>query len=823
MFATLINGKMITVARFGLKMMLYLITITTALVIASIIYISINRDKIIENFVTSLKEEVSLEFKYSKIDLDLIRHFPLATISINNLQIDNPKVSNHKILLNTPKLSLTFNSINLIRGNFEIRSFIMENGVFNYSPTIIESIISSKSTKNKGKPTFKINKFILKNYTINTYSTNNVQSDKIKILKSIFYINLYNNEIEIKGKSELDNNCSILGAKIQEPICIKFLLTGNQDELTIEYLNINTKIVDVKSSGIFHIKKNRIDVKYDSQILDLKRLCIYLDKTIKIPDLSGKAKVRGDLNYDINNQHFLNLTATYESSLKVTHQGKQYQLKNLKGTSTFSDDFKKHNTTIYSVQILSNNIRADIKAKVKGTQNPIFVAEGSFDYKNSGATLLKRKSNIEVNGNLKVLFLLTANNSDDYCVKYNSLNGSVNFNISEIEGIDRINGLIGNAIIDKNINIKTLIEIDKNPIELNLNQRDIVELLNKKTSANPSVTVSTSESLDLDYLLGILNNSSLDRKDQQESLTEISIRAKELKYMNYSYKNVESKILITNNNIDIQSFSCNGFDGNIDGSIKIIDNKYFISSAFKEINISKLFNHYNNFKQNIVTHNNISGNLSGSAILNFTTNDKGEIDMPSIKMESDITISNGKLMGMNKIEKLSKWLKLDQVKSIDFKTLKNKIEISDGCVKIPKMDVLSNVINMQLSGEHYFNGNFTYWMKINLSQVLSRRFLNSSVSNDNEHSTDGSINLYLKLFGDNNNYEVKLDKKSSFENIRTNIQAEGKTLKEIFREEFNQITKKDTILKANKDSSLSNKTKFNIEWDEYDTLNVDNN
>jgi len=130
---------------------------------------------------------------------------------------------------------------------------------------------------------------------------------------------------------------------------------------------------------------------------------------------------------------------------------------------------------------------------------------------------------------------------------------------------------------------------------------------------------------------------------------------------------------------------------------------------------------------------------------------------------------------------------------------------------------------MQLSGEHYFAGNFTYWMKVNFSQVLSRRFLNSSATNDNEHATDGSINLYLKLFGDNNNYEVKLDKKSSFEKIRGNIQAEGKTLKEIFREEFNQITKKDTILKANKDSSLSNKTKFNIEWDEYDTLNVDNN
>lgn len=814
---------MINIAKNILKILLYILTLIVAFVIASIIYISINRDKIIENFLKNMKEEVNLDFKYSKINLDLIRHFPLSTITINDLQIDNPKSSGHNIILNTPKLSLTFNSINLIRGDFEIRSFIMENGVFNYSPNIIELIINTKTKKNEEKTKIKINKFILKNYIINIYNNDSVQSDKIKILKSIFYINLYNNEIEIKGSSELDNNCSIMAKRIQEPISIKFRLIGNQEKLIIENLSIKSKSVDIKSSGIFNIKNNRIDVKYDSQIRDLKGVCNYLNKKMKLLDLSGKARVSGTFKYDNNHLRFLNFSATYNGYLKFTYQDQHYQLKNLKGTSTFSDDFKNHNTTINCVQIQGSKLNANVKAKVKGIRNPIFVGEAAFNYKDSEMTLLSRKSNIDMTGNLKMLFRLTENNSNEYCIMFHSLNGFVKFNIDEIAGLDRINNLNGNAIIDNNLNIKTLLVIDKKPIEVNLSQKDIVDLLNKKTSIDPTLSIIASESIDLDYLLGIRNNNSHDKKDQHESVIGINIHANELKYMNYSYKNVDSKILINNNIIDIQNFSCNGFDGSIDGSIKIIDNKYFISSNFKEINISKLFNHYDNFKQTIVTHNNISGNLSGSAILNFTTNNKGEIDMPSIKMESDITISNGKLMGMNKIEKLSKWLKLDQVKSIDFKTLKNKIEISDGCVKIPKMDVLSNVVNMQLSGEHYFAGNFTYWMKINFSQVLSRRFLNSSATNDNEHATDGSINLYLKLFGDNNNYEVKLDKKSSFEKIRGNIQAEGKTLKEIFREEFNQISKKDTILKSNKDSSLSNKTKFNIEWDEYDTLNVDNN
>jgi len=403
------------------------------------------------------------------------------------------------------------------------------------------------------------------------------------------------------------------------------------------------------------------------------------------------------------------------------------------------------------------------------------------------------------------------------------VSGLINFNIEAIEGIDKITDVKGTVDFKDDITIKSTGNVNTKPFKLNIYQNNFISVLNNKISLNPEILVDAEE-IDVSYITEIISSTPETKETKPNNNTyRVKVDTKNLKYMNYTFQDVRCGMLFTNNTFEIQNFTGHGFDGTLSGTMLNSENKYFIKTDFQGMDISKLFNHYDNFKQTIVTHNNISGNLSGSAILNFTTNNKGEIDMPSIKMESDITISNGKLMGMNKIEKLSKWLKLDQVKSIDFKTLKNKIEISEGCVKIPKMDVLSNVVNMQLSGEHYFAGNFTYWMKVNFSQVLSRRFLNSSVTNDNEHATDGSINLYLKLFGDNNNYEVKLDKKSSFENIRGNIQAEGKTLKEIFREEFNQITKKDTILKANKDSSLSNKTKFNIEWDEYDTLNVDNN
>ncbi|HPI43764.1 MAG TPA: AsmA-like C-terminal region-containing protein, partial [Tenuifilaceae bacterium] len=565
-----------------------------------------------------------------------------------------------------------------------------------------------------------------------------------------------------------------------------------------------------------------VSLYYKSKTFNIQNLQELLSINYKDFKIKAKSTISGKVEFNFNTSKVDNLIVNHVSKGNILSKENNFIVNELAGKTQFTNNFKNHITSISKANVECDNLSAILSAKIKGLNNPIVLSEGLVKLNRSKNSVFGRMVTINASGNFKVLLNLKQTQGQLYIV-YHNVSGLINFNIEAIEGIDKITDVKGTVDFKDDITIKSTGNVNTKPFKLNIYQNNFISVLNNKISLNPEILVDAEE-IDVSYITEIISSTPETKETKPNNNTyRVKVDTKNLKYMNYTFQDVRCGMLFTNNTFEIQNFTGHGFDGTLSGTMLNSENKYFIKTDFQGMDISKLFNHYDNFKQTIVTHNNISGNLSGSAILNFTTNNKGEIDMPSIKMESDITISNGKLMGMNKIEKLSKWLKLDQVKSIDFKTLKNKIEISEGCVKIPKMDVLSNVVNMQLSGEHYFAGNFTYWMKVNFSQVLSRRFLNSSVTNDNEHATDGSINLYLKLFGDNNNYEVKLDKKSSFENIRGNIQAEGKTLKEIFREEFNQITKKDTILKANKDSSLSNKTKFNIEWDEYDTLNVDNN
>jgi len=787
------------------------------------VYIVFNKKELSDRFLSVLKDEVDLDIKYSNFDISLISHFPFAALTFEDLSIDISNKNEQTKILSAKNISLTVNSINLIRGNFSIRNCIIEKGEVNYYPNIIDSLLNQfSSEENTAKnQNISINKFILKNYILNIYDNKNKLSIKLDVNNSLIFMNLNDGKLHSSIKAEFASLYTE-GFQSKYPINIQLNIDKTKNRCIIENLELDINEISVRANGEVNLENGSVTLNYTSKTFNSDNLQKILSINYKDLSIKAKSTISGKVEFNFNTSKVDNLILNHVSKGNFRLNENNVIINELVGKTQFTNNFKNHITSISKANIEYENINTILSAKIKGLNNPIILTEGLVKLNRSKHSFMDKKFTISASGNFKALLNLKQT-QEQLNIVYHNASGLIDFDIDAIDGVDKITDIKGTVDFKDDIILKSIGNIDAKPFKLNIRQDNFLGVLNDKISLNPVILVDAEE-IDVSYITEIISSTPETKETKPNNNTyRVKVDTKNLKYMNYTFQDVRCKMLFTNNSFEIQNFTGQGFDGTLNGTMLNSENKYFIKTDFQGMDISKLFNHYDNFKQTIVTHNNISGNLSGSAILNFTTNNKGEIDMPSIKMESDITISNGKLTGMNKIEKLSKWLKLEQVKSIDFKTLKNKIEISDGCVKIPKMDVLSNVVNLQLSGEHYFAGNFTYWMKVNFSQVLSRRFLNSSATNDNEHATDGSINLYLKLFGDSNNYEVKLDKKSSFEKIRGNIQAEGKTLKEIFKEEFNQITKKDTILKPNKDSSLSNKTKFNIEWDEYDTLNVDNN
>ncbi|MGE0078379.1 MAG: AsmA-like C-terminal region-containing protein [Bacteroidales bacterium] len=810
-----------------IKTIICLFIVLFTLATSSSLYLYFNKERVISSFLSEVKNENNLDIKFTNLDLNIIDHFPYTTISFDDFTIENKDNNQPIIVLSAKHLNLTFNSINIIQGDFNVRSCILNNGEIKYVPNVFEDLISQFSSKSpsndSSKTNITINKFILKNYNISIYDKYITLKNKIYIDNTQINLYIYNNIINTSIAGTLNKIYINERLFTEEQITFKSSITGNLSQWKITDLYLKSKSIELKAVGYYDAKVGTVQLNYQSNQFNIKDIQPYFPQNDDIEVLSGKTKITGTVDYNSLSNNFKNLDINFDGWFRAKYQGKLLLINKLKGKSCFKENIKNHYTTINSLQLEYDRLSAKIKAKIKGIQNPIILAEGNISYNDAELNFQNKNIDINLSGKVKILFSLPNFNTKTKILVH-STNDSLNYRINKIDDLDRINGISGTIAITNDLEVSSNLMFDGEPTHVEFLQKNIISCLKESNKINPYIKINATK-LDIDYISELLNSiSSNQNRDKNTTDYKVDISASDIKFMNYWFKNVTSSLSINNNKIEIQDFKGNGFDGTINGYLKVENNSYYIYTEFDHVSISKLFEHYNNFNQSFILHNNISGSLSGNTILEYETDEIGKIKYPTLKLKSDLTISDGKLVGMNKIKKLSTWLKLDQVKSIDFKTLHNRIEISDGCVKIPKMDIFSNVINMELSGEHYFTGNYTYWMKVNFSQILSRRFISTS-NTDFENTSNGSINLYLKLYGDSNNYEIKFDKKSSLQKLKGSLENEKITLKELFREEIQNNRTKDS-LNQNKqwiDSTSKKVNKFNIEWDEYDTLKVDNN
>ncbi|MBU8893687.1 MAG: AsmA-like C-terminal region-containing protein [Bacteroidales bacterium] len=236
------------------------------------------------------------------------------------------------------------------------------------------------------------------------------------------------------------------------------------------------------------------------------------------------------------------------------------------------------------------------------------------------------------------------------------------------------------------------------------------------------------------------------------------------------------------------------------------------------ININNLFYSFNNFGQSFITNKNIDGTLSGDVFFTSDWSDKIEVNKSSVSSDCDILILNGELNDFEPMMGLSRFIDVDELKNIKFSELKNKITIQEETITIPKMEIKSSAINLTASGEHRFDKNYLYHIKVLLSDLISgkrkrskKKKQDSEISNED---TEGRITLFLSLEGDSDDTKIRYDRKTARADRKESMKDEKNELKEILNDEFGWY-EKDTTINQNPDNQKSNNS-FEIEFEETD-------
>lgn len=261
-----------------------------------------------------------------------------------------------------------------------------------------------------------------------------------------------------------------------------------------------------------------------------------------------------------------------------------------------------------------------------------------------------------------------------------------------------------------------------------------------------------------------------------------------------------------------------GLEGFLNGELMIgkqKDGTHISKSSLEVVNIdlNKTFSTFNNFGQAFITNDNLSGRLTGDVTIMTPLDERFKIKTEALVAEAHLSIAEGRLVSFAPAESLSSFLDLDELKDIGFSKMENDIFIRSRNISIPKMLINSSAGNFTVYGTHGFAGDYSYHVRVLLSEVMSRkaRERNRDVTAFGQVKVDGAgkATVPLKIECVNGETTVGYDFGQAQESIKEDFAEEKQTLKGILNEEYGWY-KEDTTRKA----ATESKPKFSITWEE---------
>lgn len=804
-----------------------------ALVLSVIILVKVYEKRLVEAFKNEIIDKTDLNIDFSNLHFSILKNFPYGSFILNDAHIFYSKPSRRDTLLSTKMLCFKINLINLFRNSYDFPEIIIYDGLINIDNDKIDQFLPDKNVKNEDSE-YIVNtesiKFIRcrvkytqkKDININLFIDKSTCSGSFlsKAISLKLDFNIYRFNGTIYGYKYLSNNLITLNAILNERDFTYFCENG---KLSLGALDFNL-------SFLYNQKSELLQITTSTKRVSTKLIKNEFFRNLDINLRKGDIAIEVLYSINFKKAHSQKLSLKYNLENVAFENIDNLMVKNLEGSTTFSDNFNLNSTEIKSFLLDYKGLSFFGKSKVKNLPKPIILIDCGL--KGDGEMIFSKDFSISGNLEGSLKFLVKIN--DIKKLELNNLNFSkfssqLSLSDVSINGVDYLKGLTGKVNIENNSFLFNGEGYFNNQEFRGMCSFDnFFDIVLHNASIAPSINIEMDK-LNLDEVIG-KSESNIKSNSNIRLLARIGTA----NYMGADFKDLSVSLKSIKGNYLCENFSFKAFSGAFSGDfIYTGRDTNSLTVIGQGVNITELFKGFNNFSQSIIKSNNISGSVSGKVEMRYKSTSNGKIDPSTINASSSIIIENGKLTGISQLRKISKFLNLNEVDSIRFKTLQNIIEINKSIIKIPSMEISSNAINFRIAGEHNFNNEFTYWLKINLREILAKKFKSKKEYNPNiESDNKDGLNIFLKLYGNSDSYKVVYDRKSGVEHLKNNLYQEGQLLKTIIKEEFNLSKRKNTIGKDsillknqnNLDSSHNKiqKKPFKIEWDEIDTLKVKN-
>lgn len=248
--------------------------------------------------------------------------------------------------------------------------------------------------------------------------------------------------------------------------------------------------------------------------------------------------------------------------------------------------------------------------------------------------------------------------------------------------------------------------------------------------------------------------------DKLKGVFEASINT--FKYGKIEGKGFAGKFEFDRNNLNIRGNTA-AMQGNLalDGNARF-DREPSLKMRITahDLDLQTMLAQCESFGQEVITDANMRGRLNGRVVLWAYWDEAGTFDMKRLRALADVQATNGELLKVKMFEDFSTFVHLDDLRRIKFTDLQNYLEIKNERLYLPVMLIQSNALNMTLSGEHTFENDIDYKIKINAGQVLLNRLKKHDSDLDPLPEKKGFFNLYYTIVGNLDKYDMKRKKKT---------------------------------------------------------------
>ncbi|MEM7186226.1 MAG: AsmA-like C-terminal region-containing protein [Bacteroidota bacterium] len=230
------------------RILLVLIVVPILMLGGLLLYIQSNQSDIIKGEIAKLNEEHEGLVSVGDSELSLWGNFPDISIKVYDVKIYETKQDNAPIIMDVEDIYIGFNLWDILKGNYDIQSLLVEEGVFNIvihenNTTNIQNALANTAETDTASTNIHLKKIKLKNLDVHTLD----EATNTDVEKFIF-----------SGKGGFILKDSIIAGHIDTEFELNVIKAGDTTFIRKKHFEVHTDLVFNEDTGILEIQPSGI-------------------------------------------------------------------------------------------------------------------------------------------------------------------------------------------------------------------------------------------------------------------------------------------------------------------------------------------------------------------------------------------------------------------------------------------------------------------------------------------------------------------------------------------------------------------------------------